>query len=275
MQSAGDGRRLGDILVGPGRHLPARARAPAQGAGRGSGLRAAELDRGLLPLRGRRALPRGGRGAGPVPDRGAAHGGGAADRRVVAHRLEGLAPRRGARGCRRRSSRAAIRSIWCRSSGRCSPRWTASATCAPWPTRWAARSSRWRARSSASPTPASSCWTIPAQPRRGGRSPAAISPALLVPAREAAGARASTSIAGRRARRRCCGSDPLMPEARRLLGVVPGGAGPVREALETLGRRGAGSGPAAPGEEAGAGRRWSGCDERWRRSMKELERYRD
>ena len=66
MQGGGDGRRLGDILVGPRRHLPPRARPAAQGADRGGGVRAAALVGGLLPVRGGCAVPRRGRVAGPL-----------------------------------------------------------------------------------------------------------------------------------------------------------------------------------------------------------------
>ena len=78
MQTGGDDRRLGDILVGLGvisrRELDRQLKAQIEEA-------VFELLRwseGYFRFEEGAPVPRGGRGAGPVPDRGAADGGGAA-----------------------------------------------------------------------------------------------------------------------------------------------------------------------------------------------------
>ena len=255
---------------GAGRDLPPGAGSPAQGPGRGGGVRSAGLDRGLLPLRGREALPGGGRIAGPLPDRGAADGGGPAARRVVPDRLQGVPPRPGAPAAaadqRRRS-----RSTWCPSSGKCSRRWTASATSTRSPTCWDARSSRWRARSTGSPAAGVVVLDDPARPG-GEPEPGRDLAALLVPAREAL-AQGEYEPRGRRAgggAARGSADAGSPPAARRL----PGGHGPVRRRRSTAGQAWSRLGPRSPGEEAEIP-----AVERMRRAVetivKELERYRD
>ena len=107
MQTAGDGRRLGDILVDLGvitrRELDRQLKAQIEEA-------VFELLRwseGYFRFEEGSPCARGGGVAGALSDRGAADGGGAADRRVVAHRLEGVAPPAGAAAAAARRSRAA------------------------------------------------------------------------------------------------------------------------------------------------------------------------
>jgi tetratricopeptide (TPR) repeat protein len=95
--------------------------------------------------------------------------------------------------------------------------------------------------------------------------------ALLVPARDAM-AQAQYDIAAG-ALEELLRRDPLMPEARRLLGVCQAALGRFGEALETW-RSWSRLGPRSPGEESEAP-----AVERMRhaveRLMKELERFRD
>ena len=105
----------------------------------------------------------------------------------------------------------------------------------------------------------------PGQEPEPGRDPAA----LLVPAREAL-AQGSYDIAAG-ALEEVLRRDPLMPEARRLLGVCQAAMGHFARALETW-HAWSRLGPRSPGEEAEAP-----AVERMRRAVetlvKELERH--
>ena len=96
--------------------------------------------------------------------------------------------------------------------------------------------------------------------------------ALLVPAREALAQGQYDLAAG--ALEELLRADPLMPEARRLLGLCYAALGRHRRGARPAGRRGAGSVPARR-----ARRRRAPAVERLRQSvetiLKELERYRD
>ena len=106
-RTSGDARRLGDILVAIGAIAPARARPAAQGPGRGGRLRAAGLVRGLLPLRGRRAVRRRwSRRRSGFPTEALLMEAARRHGRVVPDRGQGAASAGWSRGCRRPTTAA-------------------------------------------------------------------------------------------------------------------------------------------------------------------------
>ena len=124
--------------------------------------------------------------------------------------------RRGAAAAAAGAAAAPTRSIWCRSSGRCSPRWTARGTSTRSPSALG-RSEFEVARTVYGLTNAGVVvLDDPAHPGEEAE-PGRDLAALLVPAREALAHGQYELAAG--ALEELLRADPLMPEARRLLGV--------------------------------------------------------
>ena len=270
MQNAGDGRRLGDILVGLGaisrRELDRQLKAQIEEA-------VFELLRWTEGyFRFEEGTPCHAAVEAPVRFPTEALLMEAARRLDEWSRIGSKVSHLGwCRGCRRPDQQGGDRSTWCPSSGRCSPRWTASATCTRSP-RCSGRSEFEVARTVYGLTTAGvvvlgRSRRTPGEEPEPGRDLAA----LLVPAREALAQGQYEIAAG--ALEELLRRDPLMPEARRLLGVCHAALGRFAEALETwdVWSR---LGPRTPGEESE-----TPSVERMRRAvetmLKELERYRD
>ena len=207
-------------------------------------------------------VPRGGRGAGPVPDRGAADGGGAADRRVVAHRLQGVAPAAGpaAAARRRRQGSEPLDLV---------------------PFEWEVLAAVDGARDlhSLAEVLGRSEFEVartvygltnagivvlddPAHPGEEAE-PGRDLAALLVPAREALAQGQYDLAAG--ALEECCGAIRSCPRRAGCSGVCYAALGRLRRGARAVGRVEPARAPHA-GRRGGERRAWSGCARRWRRS---------